>query len=105
MRWSSAQASIISVFSGPIGALIVIIGGLLSVRYREVTGEVRLKQNRMRERFSFSFLLLGAVLFWIGILSFLYYILWFSFTSLGEVSGLTLLILSGALRTSLHVKA
>ncbi len=105
VNWSSAQASFYSVFFGPIGALIVFIGGLLFVRYREVTGEVRLKQNLMRERFSFSFLLLGAVLFWIGMLSFLYYIPWFSFTSLGEASGLTFLILAGTLRRSLHVNA
>ncbi len=105
MDWSSAQASFYSVFFGPIGALFVIIGGLLFVRYREVTGEVRLKQNLMRERISFSFLLLGVVLFWMGMLSFLYYIPWFSFTSLGEASGLTLLIFAGYMRRSLHVIA
>ena len=103
MNWSSAHASFYSVFFGPIGALFADTGGLLFVRYREVTGEVRLKQNLMRERISFSFLLLGVVLFWIGMLSFLYYLPWFSFTSLGEASGLTLLILAGYLRKSLHV--
>lgn len=105
MNWSSAQASFYSVFFGPIGALFAIIGSLLFVRYREVNGEVRLKQNLMRERISFSFLLLGIVLFWMGMLSFLYYIPWFSFTSLGEASGLTFLILAGYLRKSLHVNA
>jgi len=97
--------SFYSIFFGPIGALFVFLGGLLSVRYREVTGEVQLKQNFMKERVSFLFLLLGIVLFWIGMLSFLYYIPGFSFTSLGEISGLTLMILAGYLRRSLHVSA
>jgi hypothetical protein len=105
MDWSVEHASICSTFLGPIGALLVIIGGLLYVRYREVTGEVRLKDGLMRERISFVCLLLGIVLFWIGMLSFLYYIPWFSFTSLGEASGLILLTLAGYIRRSLHVPA
>ena len=74
------------------------------MRYREVTGEVQLKLNLMRERISYFCLLLGIVLFWLGMVSFLYYIPRFSFTSLGETSELTLLIIAGSMERSLHLE-